>query len=186
MIGQFLLDQIETSLNKANIDEFDKAVKTLHQHQTIFVIGSGRSGLVGNFFGMRLMHLGKSAYIVGETNTPAIQKGDLLIAISGSGNTSSIVNAVKKAQEYGAEVLAITANPRSSIYQIADKIITIDSRNRSIRVEKPDIDKEVLRKTPMGTSFELGALLYLETIVSELMHVCNLSEIDMKQRHVNL
>jgi len=186
MIGQFLLDQIETSLQKADKEEFDKAIETLRVHQTIFVIGSGRSGLVGNFFGMRLMHLGKSTYIIGETNTPSLQEGDLLIAISGSGNTDTIVNTAKKAQQYGAEVLAVTANPRSEIYAIADYRITIDSRNRNTRIEKPDIDKEILRKTPMGTSFELGALMYLETIVSELMHVCQISEIDMKQRHVNL
>ncbi len=186
MIGQFLLDQIETSLQKANIDEFHKAVDALCLHHTIFLIGSGRSGLVGNFFGMRLTHLGKNSYIVGETNTPAIQKNDLLIAISGSGNTSTVVNVAKKAQQYGAEVLAVTANPRSSIFEIADYKITIDSRKRDKRVDTPDLDKRVLRKTPMGTSFELGALMYLETVVSELMHVCNISENSMKERHVNL
>lgn len=186
MIGQFLLDQIETSLQKANIDEFHKAVNALCLHNTIFLIGAGRSGLVGNFFGMRLMHLGKNSYHVGGINTPAIQKNDLLIAISGSGNTSTVVNAVKKAQQFGAEVLAVTANPRSTIYDIADYKITIDSRKRDKRVDTIDLDKTVLRKTPMGTSFELSALMYLETIVSELMHVCNINEMDMKGKHVNL
>lgn len=186
MIGQFLLNQIETSLQKANIEEFHNAVDTLCLHQTIFIMGSGRSGLVGNFFGMRLTHLGKNSYIVGETNTPAIKENDLLVVISGSGNTSTVVNAAKKAQEYGAVVLSVTANPRSSIFEIADHKITIDSRKRDKRVDSPDLDKKSLRKTPMGTSFELGALMYLETLVNELMKVCNITENKMKERHVNL
>lgn len=169
------------------MDEFHQALQTLHRHKTIFITGLGRSGLVGNFFGMRLMHLGKNAYIVGETNTPAIQEGDLLIAISGSGNTSTVANIAAKAQKYGAEVLAITANPRSSLFAIADNVITIDSRNRATRMEEvAGIDTQKLRKTPMGTSFELGSLLYLETMVSELMHLSHMSEMDMRQRHVNI
>src|SRR5690242_18419180 len=57
----------------------------------IFLLGEGRSGLVGRMFAMRLMHLGKQAYVVGETITPAIGRGDLLIAISGSGETGAVV-----------------------------------------------------------------------------------------------
>jgi 6-phospho-3-hexuloisomerase len=45
---------------------------------------------------MRFMHLGYTVFI-GETNTPAILEGDLLVA-SGSGTTSSVVSSAEKAK----------------------------------------------------------------------------------------
>lgn len=187
MIGEHQLNQIQITLNNAKKVEFDNAVDALNKHQTIFLVGAGRSGLVGKFFGMRLMHLGKNAYIVSETNTPSIQAGDLLVAISGSGNTSTIVQKAKKAKKYGADVLCITANPSSEIYALSDYQITIDSRNRDNRkTDKEPVDKNLVRKTPMGTSFELSSLIYLEAIISELMFVSHISEEEMKSRHVNL
>ena len=44
---------------------------------------------------MRLMHLGLSAYVVGETISPAIYADDCILAISGSGETNTVVNAVE-------------------------------------------------------------------------------------------
>jgi len=187
MIAEHQLHQIQITLNNAKKDEFENAIDAINKYQNIFLVGAGRSGLVGKFFGMRLMHLGKNAYIVGETNTPSIQADDLLVAISGSGNTSSIVQKVKKSKEYGADVLCITANPTSQIYTLSDYKITIDSRNRDKRkTDNEPLDKNQARRTPMGTSFELSSLIYLEAIVSEIMYIANISEEEMKKRHVNL
>ena len=55
-------------------------------------MGAGRSGLAAKAFAMRLMHLGFNVYLVGETTTPAVQPDDLVIAVSGSGETPSIAN----------------------------------------------------------------------------------------------
>jgi Predicted sugar phosphate isomerase involved in capsule formation len=46
-------------------------------------MGAGRSGLVAKAFAMRLMHLGMISYVVGETITPALQTGDLIVVLSG-------------------------------------------------------------------------------------------------------
>lgn len=43
------------------------------------------AGLSCKAFAMRLMLLGCRSYFVGETTTTAIQKGDLLLLCSGSG-----------------------------------------------------------------------------------------------------
>ena len=46
--------------------------------ENIFVTGLGRTGLMARGFAMRLMHLGRRVYHVGDVITPAISKGDLL------------------------------------------------------------------------------------------------------------
>ena len=84
------------------------------------VAGAGRSGLVARAFAMRLRHLGVEAFVVGETITPALQKGDTLVAFSGSGETNSIVDYCEMVREIGGRIGLITATPTSRIGQIAD------------------------------------------------------------------
>ena len=62
-------------------------------------MGAGRSGLVAKAFAMRLMHLGFTAYVVGETITPAMRPKDLLVIFSGSGRTKTIADIAETARE---------------------------------------------------------------------------------------
>ena len=64
----------------------------------MFCAGAGRSGFQVKGFAMRLMHMGISSYVVGETCTPNIKEGGLLVICSGSGETKSLVNHAKKSE----------------------------------------------------------------------------------------
>lgn len=80
-----ILDNIvcaEEFLDEDAINEFEDIIMN---SKNVFVIGAGRSGLAAKAFAMRLMHLGISSYVVGETISPAIYDDDCIIAISGSG-----------------------------------------------------------------------------------------------------
>jgi 6-phospho-3-hexuloisomerase len=59
-------------------------------------MAAGRSGLALKMAAMRFMQY--TVFIVGETNTPAILEGDLLLVASGSGTTSSVVSSAEKAK----------------------------------------------------------------------------------------
>lgn len=85
----------------------------------IFVLGAGRSGLALRMTAMRLMHLGLDVHVVGETTTPAIAKGDLLLVASGSGATSGIVRAAETASTVGASIVAITTDSSSPLARLA-------------------------------------------------------------------
>ena len=50
---------------------------------------------------MRLMHLGLTVHIAGDTTTPAITSGDLLLVASGSGTTSGVVKSAETARKPG-------------------------------------------------------------------------------------
>ncbi len=125
----------------------------------IFLLGEGRSGLVGRMFAMRLMHLGKQAYVVGETITPAIGGGDLLIAISGSGATGTVVMMAEGAKNAGAQIAAITANPESRLAGLADLIVQIPTQHKLQGASSRQYG---------GSLFEQTALLLFETIISML------------------
>ena len=185
-----ILDNIvsaEEFLDEAAIEKFEDIIIG---SKNIFVTGAGRSGLAAKAFAMRLMHLGLSAYVVGETISPAIYEDDCIVAISGSGETNTIVSAAKIAKNRGSKVLALTSYPDSTLGQLCDSYILVKGRT------KKEVDDENYMKrqihgnytslTPLGTAFELTTLVFLDAIVSELMEKMHQTESDLKARHTVL
>ena len=90
-----ILDNIHDAEEYLNEEDIAKFIEIITTADNIFVTGAGRSGLAAKAFAMRLMHLGLSSYVVGETISPAINAGDCILAISGSGENNTIVTAAK-------------------------------------------------------------------------------------------
>ena len=182
-----ILDNIESAEEFLDRESIDKFENVIINSKNIFVTGAGRSGLAAKAFAMRLMHLGLSAYVVGETISPAIYADDCIVAISGSGETNTIVSAANIAKNRGSKVLALTSYPESTLGQLADCFILVKGRT------KKEVDDENYMKrqiygnytslTPLGTAFELTTLVFLDAIVSELMEKMHQTESDLKARH---
>ena len=68
--------------------QLEQAEKLIDKNKCIFILGAGRSGLMARGFAMRLVHIGYTVYVIGETITPSIQAGDVLVSVSGSGKTA--------------------------------------------------------------------------------------------------
>jgi 6-phospho 3-hexuloisomerase len=148
----------------------------LDKASRIFIAGAGRSKLVGNFFAMRLVHGGYDVSVVGEIVTPSLEKGDLLIIISGSGETEQLVAFTKKAKSIGADIMLISAKSHSTIGDLADGIFQIG---------RSELYGQV-KGMPMGTVFELSTLIFLEATISHLIHEKGIEEEMMRERHANL
>lgn len=152
----------------------------------VLVVGAGRSGLVGRAFAMRLMHLGFRTYVVGETVTPGIGVNDLLIAISGSGTTGIVVAAADAAKRVGAKVIAVTSFPESPLAKMADHVVVVPGRAK-VSEEADYFSRQILGMheplAPLGTLFEVGTIIFLDSIIAELMHRLGKTEREMKARH---
>lgn len=174
-------------IDRKSIEQFIEAISEANY---IFMLGAGRSGLAARAFAMRLMHLGLHVHVVGETTTPAIRKGDLLIAITGSGKTSGIINVLKTAKDKGVKISAITSFPDSPCGKMADIIIRIKGRLPEDEARGDYTERQLAGEhepiIPLGTLFELSTLLFLDIIIEELMRRKNFSEDEMKQHHTNL
>ncbi|MDD5112002.1 MAG: 6-phospho-3-hexuloisomerase [Candidatus Altiarchaeota archaeon] len=155
----------------------------------IFVYGAGRSGLVARAFAMRLVQLGLTSYVVGETVTPSLGKKDLLILVSGSGETSIVLNIAKAAQPLGTRIGAITSYPNSSLGRIADIIVCIKGKAK-VEIEKDHLKHQIegvhSSLTPLGTLFEDTSMVFLDGVVGRLMIQLGKSEVDMKKRHATV
>lgn len=49
-----------------------------------------------------------------------------------------------------------------------------------------DSSYEKILEMPMGTTFELSALIYLEATIAKIIHAKNLTEEEMRAVHANL
>ncbi|MDG6249597.1 6-phospho-3-hexuloisomerase [Methanocalculus sp.] len=182
------IQSIAESIADEEVEGFSKAILSANR---VYVMGAGRSGLVAKAFAMRLMHLGFTSFVVGETITPAIEKNDMLIAFSGSGNTRSIADVAQTAKGLGATVGLITSNKESTIGQIADTIVVIESQRDAVTDESHEYDiRQMMGEhrsfAPLGTIFETTSMVFSDALVSYLMEITETSEGELKKRHTNI
>jgi 3-hexulose-6-phosphate synthase/6-phospho-3-hexuloisomerase len=173
---QMVIDKIDSILSTTDDAHSIRLTRMLDSAKRIFVSGAGRSGLIGKFFAMRLMHSGYEVYVVGEIVTPSIKRGDLLVVISGSGETEQLISFAKRAQDVRADILLISAKASSTIGDMADAVFQIGQSDQYSKVHG----------MPMGTVFELSTLFFLESFVAHLIHEKGIAEEEMRYRHANL
>lgn len=175
-----ILKEIETVLSQVSDETLHELAVQLKEAKRIFIVGEGRSGLMAKSFAMRLMHLGKTVYVVGETITPSIAEGDLLVAVSGSGTTKSVVWTAEKTISLGCRVIAVTTNPESALAAAASKILHVPAATKYRR------ENELKTIQPLGSLFDQCAHILFDTIC---LLFSKLNEIDHTSafgRHNNL
>jgi len=184
---------IKDCIDQLNMKEVERLIDLLLQakDKKIFIVGIGRSGFVARAFALRLMNLGFSVYFLGETITPAAEKGDLLIAISGTGATKMVLTAGSAAKEIGAKVIAITSFSESPLGQMADHVITVKGRTKMGWPREEDyLARQIIGEreplTPLGSVFENNCMVFLDSLVVELMHRLGRTEEDLKRRHATI
>lgn len=174
-----VLLEIEGVAHKTDREGIDTLVDRLLDAPRVFVTGEGRSGLMGKAFAMRLMHLGLSVYVIGETITPAVGKGDLVVAISGSGKTGGTVRAVQGARGAGAAVHAVTTDPQSPLGEAADAALVLPAATKYRRAdEAPTIQ-------PLSSLFDQMSHIVLDVVCLEVARRRDVDNDDAGTRHSN-
>ena len=175
-------------IDRIDEEQVDKMIQVISKSKSVFIVGSGRSELIGMAFAMRLMHLGFVVYVIGDVTTPSIKKDDCLIAISGSGETRTVTIAAETASDSGASVIGITANTSSTLGKFLDVAVNIESKTK---VPWKHYTSHVLKGnyddlTPMGTLFEDSTHLFLDGLIAEFMAILGKKEVDLKRRHATI
>jgi 6-phospho-3-hexuloisomerase len=174
-----VLDEIREVFQRVDPAEVAALVTELRLADRIFVTGAGRSGLVLKMAAMRLMHLGLTVHVVGETTSPAIRAGDLLLAASGSGTTAGVVKAAETAVAHGARVAAYTTSKGSPLAAAAAAVVVIPA------AQKTDHGSAVTRQYS-GSLFEQVLFATTEAVFQSLWDEDAAAAEDLWQRHANL
>lgn len=174
---KYIQNKIKEILSKVSSDDIEKVKKLFFKSNRIFLYGAGRSGLVAKAFAIRLIHLGFQAFVIGETITVPVKKGDLVIIVSGSGETIPAVMTAEIAHNIGSNVVSITGKKKSEIAKFADVSLFIASSCN---------EEERKKFAPLGTLFEASVWILLDGFVADLLHSKNETEDIMRSRHATL
>ena len=188
-----ILDGARKAIDELDEEQVEKMIQMIlgAQSKKIFVVGMGRSGFVGRAFALRLMNLGFNVYFLGETITPAAEKDDLVIAISGTGMTKLVLSATTVAKEIGTRVVAITSYKDLPLGQIADLLVLIKGRTRMGWPREEDyLSRQIMGEreplSPLGSIFENNSMVFLDGLIVELMYRMKKNENDLKMRHATI
>ena len=168
LINQFLEEHSETikKIDELKIDNAIKIIiDAIDNGSKIFWCGNGGSASQANHLSAELiggMHKNKikpfnsiclnvdTAFLTAWSNDDSFEnifsrqlqanakKGDILIGLSTSGNSSNINNAAIYAKKFGIKVISLTGNDGGKLKSISDLNINIDS-NSTQRVQEMHI-----------------------------------------------
>lgn len=122
---QIEVEELENLKNR--IDEnFVKAIQIINQASgKLIVVGIGKSAHVGNKIVATLNSTGTPAQFLHAAEAihgdlGVIQKQDVVLCISNSGNSSEIVNLVPYLKEYSSALIGMTGNLNSKLAEFSD------------------------------------------------------------------
>jgi arabinose-5-phosphate isomerase len=107
-------------------DAFDRAVDALHSCSgRVIVTGMGKSGIIGQKFSATLASTGTPSLFLHPAEAihgdlGRVVRGDVVVALSSSGDTPETLALVPSIRRLGAPLLALTGNPRSPLALAAD------------------------------------------------------------------
>ena len=171
--SKFLLEQLGRILQEQDAAVVEEFVELVDRAKKVFVYGVGRSGLVARAFAMRLVQLGLEVYFIGETITPIVSSGDLVVIVSNTGTTMSAVQTANIARRVGASVVSVTSSRSSKLGAASNVVLQV----------KENHPEGKGRYAPLATLFEDATLLLLDGVVAQLMEARGQTEADMRARH---
>jgi len=188
---KLMASKIRSTANSISDEDAEKFIQELLNAKRVYVVGAGRSGLVAKAFAMRLMHLGLHAYVVGETITPALNKGDVMVIFSGSGRTKTVADLAETARDIGGRICLITSNGDSRIGKIADCIVIIEHHRDAVADDAQEFEIRQMMGdhksfAPLGTLFETASMVFADAVVSRMMEITKTDESALKNRHTNI
>lgn len=133
MIHQVMESEIHSLQDvKTKVDEaYVKAVEMILQCKgKVVFLGVGKSGHIGKKLAATFASTGTPAFFVHATEAVhgdlgMIEKDDVVIAISNSGETPEVLNTLKSIQWIGARLISMTGNKHSTLAQRSDVAIEV-------------------------------------------------------------
>jgi 6-phospho-3-hexuloisomerase len=177
-----ILAEVTACVRQVSAESLAQAGALIESASRIFVAGPGRSGLCMRALAMRLMHIGKTAYVVGETTMPAIAAANLLIIGLGSGQTTSLLTIVAQARRQGAIILLFTTDATSPLAEQADYRVIIPAP----AFKTAEQVRGFISMQPLGTLFEQSLFILCDCLILGLMQRTGVSAAQMAERHAIL
>lgn len=118
--------------------DIEKAIKMFVEAKRVLFFGFWASGIVAKDAELKFKRINRITEAVTESHlqqtlAALLGSDDLVIAISESGRTKDLINALKIARDTGAGIIAITSDPDSPVAKLADLVLLTFSSETSFR-----------------------------------------------------
>ena len=120
---------------RALLDQsFDEAVElvvdTLRRRGKIIIVGIGKSGNIGRKIAATLTSTGSTSVVLNSVDAlhgdlGIVNDGDLVIALSYSGESDELLNLVPALKRFSVKIIAITGAPKSSLGKYSDVTLNV-------------------------------------------------------------
>ena len=125
-------------------ETLQRVIDRILQAKKVEIYGVYRSAVVATDFYYQLLQIGIPATFVGDVLTCAVsasmlESSSLVVAVSTSGQTRDVVDAVKLAKANEVPVVAITANRGSPLAQLADEILIAAPSGNTLSADATEI-----------------------------------------------
>ena len=170
---RYIGERVTVAVAALDADVVRRAVEVLLKAPATFVYGAGRSGIIGRAFAMRLVQTGLTAYVIGESVTPIVHRGDAVFILSFQGESYSSIQTANIVRREGAELVVVTGRPSSKLAHAATLLLPLDF---SAEPSRPDL-------APLGTLFESASLRLTDAFIAEIMRRRGETEESMRRRH---
>ncbi|HZJ88338.1 MAG TPA: SIS domain-containing protein [Sphaerochaeta sp.] len=174
-IATFLLSELSDNVTAFEMAQLEEVLTKIKSAKRVFLVGAGRSRLILSLYCVRLRHLGISAFMIGDPFTPPVSAGDILLAASGSGTTTSTVALSTQFKVYGGEIIVFTSDNKSKLAMLGDVVVTIDGSTAL----QFDQGSQIMRSL-----FEQTLFILLETLAHK--HVGSLDSALVTAAHANV
>ena len=174
------IEEIAGVLARTGSDEAEHMCAEILKARHIACYGVGREGLMMKALCMRLMHLGLDAHFVGDMTTPPLGSGDLLIVSAGPGSFSTVLALQGVAQQAGARVMVVTAQPDGDAPRRAETVIMLPAQTMA------NDQRAGGSLLPMGSLYEAAQLVFFDLVSILLRERTGQTPDQMRQCHTNL
>ncbi len=167
------LRRLAGSLN----DQFAKAVDLILSCEgKVVVTGIGKSGHIGRKIASTLASTGTPSHFVHPSEAlhgdlGVINKGDVVIAISNSGESPEVLNLIPYLKMHGVPVIGITNNSRSSLAKYSDVHLCLN------------VEKEACPLDLAPTTSSTATLVLGDALAMVLMEMRGFTREDFAIRH---
>ncbi|CAA7195908.1 KpsF/GutQ family sugar-phosphate isomerase [Chryseobacterium potabilaquae] len=122
------ISELEKLKNRLD-DRFVRAVETIHATEgKLIVVGIGKSAHVGNKIVATLNSTGTPSQFLHASEAihgdlGVVQKQDVVLCISNSGNSPEIINLVPYLKDYSSALIGMTGNATSKLAEYSDIVL---------------------------------------------------------------
>ena len=128
-VFQNIMDGLQDTLKILDFQQVAKAVQVLQKARRVAVYGYGNSATVCQDIETRFMRFGMVIQAYADmsqqlTSASLLTREDVVIAVSHTGATIKLLEAVRVAKRAGAAVIVITSYAQSNLAKLGDVVLT--------------------------------------------------------------